>query len=197
MASGNLHNHLKADNRLDGMRMGERKQDALSTNFLIGLMDDAPKHQAKSKPKRTVKKETLHVDVRPQPQVSGDRTLEHLASRIVEEVTVSSSPRQLANQVLNQAGIETRQRPSNVTNAHLRHVGQRSRKIHHTSQPKIRRVKRAPTSPSLVRQRRGPPVQTRTRPAVGTEHEVSPPPRRVKSKKSSRRKQSRRGMFRR
>jgi hypothetical protein len=177
--------------------MGERKQDALSTNFLIGLMDDAPKHQAKQKPKRTAKKETLHVGVRPQPQVAGDRTLEHLASRIVEEVTVSSSPRQLANQVLNQAGIETRQVPSNAPNAHLRHVGQRSRKIPHTSQPKIRRVKRAPTSQSPVRQRRGPPVQTRTRPAVGTEHEVSPPPRRVKSKKSSHRKQSRRGMFRR
>ena len=179
------------------MRMVERKQDALSTNFLIGLMDDAPKQQAKSRPKRTEKSDTLHVDVRPKPQVSGDRTLEHLASRIVEEVTVSSSPRQLANQVLNQAGIETRQRPSNVTNAHLRHVGQQSRKIPQTSQRKIRRVKRAVTPSAPVQRRRGPPVQTRTRPAVGTEHEVSPPPRRVKSKKSSRRKQSRRGMFRR
>ena len=86
--------------KLDGMRMVERKQDALSTNFLIGLMDDAPKKQ--------VEQPTLHVDVRSKPKVEGDQTLQHLASRIVEEVTFSSTPRQLATQVLNQAGIETK-----------------------------------------------------------------------------------------
>ena len=184
--AGNLDNQMNDHSQLDGMRMVERKQDALSTNFLIGLMDDAPKKQ--------VEQPTLHVDVRSKPKVEGDQTLQHLASRIVEEVTFSSTPRQLATQVLNQAGIETKPKASQTVNNHLRHVGQRARKIPRSSAPKIRKVKRTPTAPSTMPRRRGPPPQTRQRPAIGTEHETAPPPRRVRK---GRKKQSRRSLFRR
>ena len=176
----NDHSHL------DGMRMVERKQDALSTNFLIGLMDDAPKKQ--------VEEPTLHVDVRTQPKVEGDQTLQHLASRIVEEVTYSSSPRQLARQVLNQAGIETKPKSNQTVNNHLRHVGQRARKIHRSDAPKIRKVKRTKTASSTSPRRKGPPLTTRQRPAMGTEHETPQPSRRART---GRKKQSRRGLFRR
>ena len=179
------------------MRMVERKQDALSTNFMIGLMEDGPKEQAKPRRRKQANQPELHVNLRPQPVISGDRTLEHLASRIVEEVTVSSSPRQLANQVLNQAGIETKASTHNVTNGHLRHVGQRARKIPQSPQRKVRRVKRVAVEVQPPQRRRGPPAQTRARPAIGAELEVTPAPRRVNSKKSSKRKPSRRGVFRR
>ena len=177
-----MNDHLQ----LDGMRMVERKQDALSTNFLIGLMDDAPQKQ--------VDEPTLHVDVRSPPKVEGDQTLQHLASRIVEEVTHASTPRQLATQVLNQAGIQTKPKPNQTVNNHLRHVGQRARKIPRSDAPKIRKVKRIKTAPSTSPRRGGPPLQTRQRPAVGTEHETPQSSRRVRS---GRKKQSRRGLFRR
>ena len=166
------------------MRMGERKQDALSTNFLIGLMDEVPKKE----------ESTLHVGVRRRPTVKGDATLEHLANRIVEEVTVSSSPRQLATQVLNNAGIETRTKKPQTQNSHLRHVGQRARKIPQSPARKIRKVKRATPDAPLPQRRRGPPSQTRNRPAMGAEQETAPPPRRVRP---SKKKQSRRSLFRR
>ena len=166
------------------MRMGERKQDALSTNFLIGLMDEVPKK----------KEPTLHVDVRRRPTVKGDATLEHLASRIVEEVTVSSSPRQLATKVLNNAGIDTRTKKPQTEKSHLRHVGQRARKIPRNPVRKVRKVKRAVPERTAPQRRRGPPSQTRNRPAMGAEQETAPPPRRVRS---SKKRQSRRGLFRR
>lgn len=177
-----MNGHLE----VDGMRMIERKQDALSTNFLIGLMDDAPKKQAQQP--------TLHVDIRPQPKVEGDQTLQHLASRIVEEVTHSSTPRQLATQVLNQAGIDTKTKPSQTVNHHLRHVGQRARKVPRTRALKVRKVKRASTASATTFPRRGPPLQTRQRPAVGAEHETPPPSRRAQT---GRKKHSRRSLFRR
>ncbi len=150
------------------MRMGERKQDALSTNFLIGLMDEVPKK----------KEPTLHVDVRRRPT----------------EVTVSSSPRQLATQVLNNAGIDTRTKKAQTENSHLRHVGQRARKIPRSPARKVRKVKRAVPQMAPPQRRRGPPSQTRNRPAMGAEQETAPPPRRVRPSKN---KQSRRGLFRR
>jgi len=166
------------------MRMVERKQDALSTNFLIGLMEDKPKKEP----------ETLHVGVRKRPRVTGDSTLEHLANRIVEEVTVSSSPRQLATQVLNQAGIQTKTKPQQTDNSHLRHVGQRARKIPQSPQRRIRKVKRSEPVVRTRPQRRGPPATTRSRPAMGAEQETAPAPRKVRT---SKKKQSRRGLFRR
>lgn len=184
--AGNLDNQMNDHWQLDGMRMVERKQDALNTNFLIGLMDDAPNEQ--------VEEPTLHVDVRAQPKVEGDRTLQHLASRIVEEVTFSSTPRQLATQVLNQAGIETKPKPSQTVNTHLRHVGQRAKKIPRSSAPKVRKVKRTSTTSSATPRRRGPPLQTRQRPAIGAEHETPSPSR---GSRTGRKKHSRRGLFRR
>jgi hypothetical protein len=180
---------MKSHFASDGMRMVERKQDALSTNFLIGLMDEAPKKKASK-----AMDETLHLDVRPQPHIEGDRTLQHLASRIVEEVTVSSTPRQLATQVLNQAGIVTKVEPKSTVNGHLKHVGLRAKKIPRSNGRKIRKVKRAAAVPASLPRRRGPPAQTRLRPSMGSEHDTAPPPRQVRP---SRKKQSRRRLFRR
>ena len=150
---------------LDGMRMVERKQDALSTNFLIGLMDEPAKKKA-----RKARDETLHVDVRSKPRVEGDQTLQHLASRIVEEVTVSSTPRQLATQVLNQAGIVTKVEPKRTVNGHLTHVGQRAKKIPRSNGRKIRKVKRAAPVPASPPRRRGPPC-LKTRDTSSSDHQ--------------------------
>ena len=166
------------------MRMVERKQDTLNTNFLIGLMEDGMKKEDPP----------LHVNLRRRPQIKGDKTLSHLANRIVEEVTVSSSPRQLATQVLNQAGIETKTVAPKNNNAHLRHVGRGARKIPQSSQPKIRRVKRNTVRQSPPLSRRGPPVATRNRPAMGAEHDAASLPRQARPSKKN---QSRRGLFRR
>ncbi len=166
------------------MRMVERKQDTLNTRSLIRLMENGMKKEDSP----------LHVNLRRRPQIKGDKTLSHLANRIVEEVTVSSSPRQLATQVLNQAGIETKTVAPKTNSTHLEHVSRRAREIPQSSQPKIRRVKRSPvrqTPPSL---RRGPPVATRNRPAVGAEHEGASLPRQARPIKKN---QSRRGLFRR
>ncbi len=166
------------------MRMVERKQDTLNTNFLIGLMEDGMKKEDPP----------LQVNLRRRPQIEGDRTLSHLANRIVEEVTVTSSPRQLATQVLNQAGIETKTVAPKTNNTHLEHVGRRARKIPQSTQIKIRRVKRKPLRQTPPSMRRGPPVSTRNRPAMGAEQDAASLPRQARP---SKKKQSRRGLFRR
>ena len=52
------------------MRMVERKQDALSKNFLLGLIDDEPKNEGE-----------IHIDVRKAPRIKSDQTLSHLTKR--------------------------------------------------------------------------------------------------------------------
>ena len=141
--------------------MVERKQDALSTNFLLGLMDVEEQDKGE-----------LHVDVRKAPRVKGDQSISHLANRIVDEVRVIT-PRQRAQKVLSNAGLAPKSNVTTTFNTHLQHVGQRARKIplNHDSVRKVRRVKKQPES-TRRRAMRGPPPATRSRPATGMEDEV-------------------------
>ena len=83
---------------LDGMRMVQRKQDALSSNFLLEMIDDAEKNNE------------IKMDVRKAPRIKSDQTLSHLSNRIVDEVRVTT-PRQRAKNVLKTAGISTSHSP--------------------------------------------------------------------------------------
>ena len=158
--------------------MVERKQDALSTNFLIGLMDD--EQQTKGE---------LHVDVRKAPKVKGDQSISHLANRIVDEVRVTT-PRQRAQKVLSNAGLAPKSNVTTTYNSHLQHVGQRSRKIPLNQEPvrKIRRVKKQPEPIRRRRSMRGPPPATRSRPATGMEDEVRLSARDASNSRGKRRK---------
>ena len=161
------------------MRMVQRKQDALSTNFLLGLLEDE-------------KKMELQVDVRKAPRVRNDESLSHLSNRIQDEIRVTT-PQQRAQHVLELAGIDSQHiQPSHTVNRHLQHVGQVSRKIPITTpERKIRRVKKQPTTPLRRRSLRGPPPATRTRPAVGMDDEVRRSARDASNAKGKRNKRRR------
>jgi hypothetical protein len=160
------------------MRMVERKQDALSKNFLLGLIDDEPKNEGE-----------LHIDVRKAPQIKSDQTLSHLTKRIVDEVRITT-PRQRAQSVLKNAGLHTQPNATQVANSHLQHVGQRARKVSLNETPvrRIRRVKKQPESPQRRRTIRGPPQATRTRPSVGSENEIQRSARNQSNSTGKRRK---------
>jgi hypothetical protein len=144
------------------MRMVERKQDALSNNFLLGLIDDEKKTE-----------DEIHIDVRKAPKVKGDQSLAHLAKRIVDEVRVTT-PRQRAQSVLDNVGLHKKSNVTQTSNSHLQHVGQRARRVSLNEEPirRIRRVKKQPETPRRRRPMRGPPQATRRRPAVGSENET-------------------------
>ena len=165
------------------MRMVERKQDALSKNFLLGLIDDEPKDEGE-----------LHIDVRKAPRIKSDQTLSHLTKRIVDEVRITT-PRQRAQSVLKNAGLHTQSNVTQVANSHLQHVGQRARKVSLNETPvrRIRRVKKQPEPPQRRRSMRGPPQATRSRPSVGSENEVRSSARNQSNSNGKRRK--RRSMF--
>lgn len=158
--------------------MVERKQDALSKNFLLGLIDDEPENE-----------DELHIDVRKAPRVKGDQSLEHLTKRIVDEVRITT-PRQRAQNVLKSAGLHTQSNVTQVANSHLQHVGLRARKVALSEEPirRIRRVKKQPEPPQRRRSMRGPPQTTRSRPSVGSEKEVRRSARVESSRKGERRK---------
>jgi len=161
--------------------MVQRKQDALSTNFLLGLLGDDEENE-------------IHVDVRKAPRVNNDQSLSHLANRIQDEVRVIT-PEQRARDVLANAGIVTPNlQPKHTLNSHLQHAGQRSRKIAITSRSerRIRRVKKQPEPVVRGRSMRGPPPSTRSRPAMGMEDEVRRSARDEKNSKGKRQKRRRR-----
>ena len=163
--------------------MVERKQDALSKNFLLGLIEDETKSD-----------DEIYIDVRKPPQVKGDQTLAHLTKRIVDEVRITT-PRQRAQNVLKNAGLHTQSNVTQVSNGHLQHVGQRARKVslNESTVRRVRRVKKQPGPPRRRRSIRGPPQATRSRPAVGSEKEVKRSARNQSSATVKRRK--RRSMF--
>jgi hypothetical protein len=186
---------------LDGMRMVERKQDSMSDSFLFSLMQKQLEEEGEI--------DEIKLDVVKAPRIQGDETLSNLASRIVDEVKVVA-PKSLANKVLQQAGIDTSLEAAQpiVSNGHLKHVGQRARKLvrRENATRRIRKVKTraAPSQinrkPTAVNSKRGPPNSTKSRPAIGREDEARKSSR-VKinkrdinskaSKKSSQAKQSR------
>jgi hypothetical protein len=158
---------------LDGMRMVQRKQDSMSDAFLFSLMQKQLEEEGEI--------DEIKLDVVKAPRIQGDETLSNLASRIVDEVKVVA-PKSLANKVLQQAGIDTSLEAAQpiVSNGHLKHVGQRARKLvrRENVTRRIRKVKTT-TSPSqinrkptAVNSKRGAPNSTKSRPAIGREYEA-------------------------
>jgi hypothetical protein len=159
---------------LDGMRMVQRKQDSMSDAFLFSLMQKQLEEEGEI--------DEIKLDVVKAPRIQGDETLSNLASRIVDEVKVVKTPKSLANRVLQQAGIDTSLEAAQpiVSNGHLKHVGQRARKLvrRENVTRRIRKVKTT-TSPSqinrkptAVNSKRGAPNSTKSRPAIGREYEA-------------------------
>jgi hypothetical protein len=170
------------------MRMVERKQDSMSDSFLFSLM------QKQLEEEEDIDETTM--DVVKAPRIQGDETLSNLANRIVDEVKIVSAQQSLANKVLQQAGIDTSlgSAEPKVTNGHMRHVGQRARKLsrRENSTRRVRKVKTR-TAPSQLnvnttfsagKAKRGPPSSTKSRPSFGSEDEV---------RKSARGKSNKRG----
>jgi len=148
--------------------MVQRKQDSMSDAFLFSLMQKQLEEEGEI--------DEIRMDVVKAPRIQGDETLSNLASRIVDEVKVVA-PKSLANKVLQQAGIDTSLEAAQpiVSNGHLKHVGQRARKL-------VRRENavKTTTSPSQLNRgpnsaekpKRGPPGSTKSRPSIGREDEV-------------------------
>ena len=170
------------------MRMVERKQDSMNDAFLFSLMQKQLEEEGEI--------DELTMDVVKAPRIQGDESLSNLANRIVDEVKIVSAQESLANKVLQQAGIDTSLGAAQpeVVNGHLKHVGQRARKLakRENSTRRIRRVKTR-ISPSQVnvnatfsagKAKRGTPSSTKSRPAIGSEDEV---------RKSARGKSNKRG----
>jgi hypothetical protein len=157
------------------MRMVQRKQDSMSDAFLFSLMQKQLEEEEEM--------DEITMDVVKAPRIQGDETLSNLASRIVDEVKVVSAPKSLASKVLQQAGIDTSLGAAQpqVSNGHLKHVGQRARKLvrRENATRRIRKVKTT-TSPSQLNRgsnsagkpKRGPPGSTKSRPSIGREDEV-------------------------
>ena len=87
----------------------------------------------------------LTMDVVKAPRIQGDESLSNLANRIVDEVKIVTAQQSLANNVLQQAGIDTSEGSAQpkVSNGHMRHVGQRARKIARREQSTRRKIGRA------------------------------------------------------
>ena len=148
----------------------EREQGALTESF-----SDSVLKQASIKDK-TTEEITLHV--KPKPVVNDDGSFASLATRIVDEVVATKSPKALAKQVLERVGIgnDGKSAEPQVFNGHLRHVGRRARKVvrkqNDSQQLKIRRVKKANRGPPPNIRRMGAPPETRVRPPIGMEDET-------------------------
>jgi len=167
--------------------MVQRKQDSMSDAFLFSLMQKQLEEEGEM--------DEITIDVVKAPIIQGDQSLSNLASRIVDEVKVVA-PKSLANKVLQQAGIDTSLGAAQpiVSNGHLKHVGQRARKLvrRENATRRIRKVKTT-TSPSQLnhtttsagKPKRGPPGSTTSRPSIGREDEV---------RKSARVKTNKRGI---
>lgn len=146
----------------------------MSDAFLFSLMQKQLEEEGEI--------DEIRMDVVKAPIIQGDETLSNLASRIVDEVKVVA-PKSLANKVLQQAGIDTSLEAAQpiVSNGHLKHVGQRARKLvrRENATRRIRKVKTT-TSPSQInhtttsggKYKRGPPGSTKSRPSIGREDEV-------------------------
>ena len=148
----------------------EREQGTLTESFSDSVLKQA------SIQDKTTEEITLHV--KPKPVVSDDGSFASLATRIVDEVVATKSPKALAKQVLERVGIgnDGKSAEPQVFNGHLRHVGRRARKVvrkqNDSQQLKIRRVKKANRGPPPNIRRMGAPPETRVRPPIGMEDET-------------------------
>jgi|TARA_Y100000287_G_C14041521_1_gene266586 hypothetical protein len=148
----------------------EREQGTLTESFSDSVLKQA------SIQDKTTEEITLHV--KPKPVVNDDGSFASLATRIVDEVVATKSPKALAKQVLERVGIgnDGKSAEPQVFNGHLRHVGRRARKVvrkqNDSQQLKIRRVKKANRGPPPNIRRMGAPPETRVRPPIGMEDET-------------------------
>lgn len=148
----------------------EREQGTLTESFSDSVLKQA------SIQDKTTEEITLHA--KPQPVVNDDGSFASLATRIVDEVVATKSPKALAKQVLERVGIgnDGKSAEPQVFNGHLRHVGRRARKVvrkqNDSQQLKIRRVKKANRGPPPNIRRMGAPPETRVRPPIGMEDET-------------------------
>jgi len=148
----------------------ERKQESLSSNFTQSVMEEISNKDSNT--------DDITLEVKPKPIVQDDESFTNLATRIVEEVIANRSPKSLAKQVLEQAGINNGHPVAEpkIFNGHLRHVGRRARKIsrqqNQSQELRIRRVKRKSRGPPPNIRRMGAPISTRERPSIGMEDEV-------------------------
>tara|TARA_B100000287_G_scaffold392616_1_gene405179 strand:+ start:152 stop:559 length:408 start_codon:yes stop_codon:yes gene_type:complete len=125
--------------------MVERKQDELTKNFLVSLMEE----------QLGIQKHVM-VDISNKPIIHNGDSLKHVASRIVEEALVVS-PRGMAEDVLAKAGIDTKlPAEPEVSSGHLRHVGKRAKKIARNERKlKVKRaVKSAQSRPAIGHENR-------------------------------------------
>ena len=170
----------------DGVRMVQRKQDSLTEKFLDSLIEAN---------KVEDEEEVISLEVKKAPEVNGDESFSSLASRIVDEVVSSRSHSDLAKKVLKQAGIDTHQGPAepHVYNGHLRHVGQRARKISREENTtlRVRKVKSQSRGAPPSLRRRGAPYETRIRPSLGMEDETRRSARDASNHRGKPRKKSR------
>ncbi len=160
----------------------------MSDSFLFSLMQKQLEEEEEV--------DEITMDVVKAPRIQGDETLSNLASRIVDEVKVVKTQKSLANKVLQQAGIDTSLGGAEpiVSNGHLKHVGQRARKLvrRENATRRVRKVKTR-AAPSQInrnftsagKSKRGPPNSTKSRPSIGREDEV---------RKSARVKTNKRGI---
>ena len=148
----------------------ERKQESLSNNFAESVINEISDDDSNIY--------EVSFEIKPKPIVQDDESFAKLATRIVDEVVTNQSPKSLAKQVLEQAGISNDNPVAEpkVFNGHLRHVGKRARKIsrkqNHSNELRIRRVKRTARGPPPRICRMGAPQSTRVRPSIGMEDEV-------------------------
>ena len=148
----------------------EREQETLTDNFADEVLKQAADHKTTS--------DEIMFHHKSKPVIEGDDSFANLATRIVDEVISTKSPKSLAEQVLEQAGISNSNDVAEpkIFNGHLRHVGKRARKVSRkqnlSRELKIRRVKRAVRGPPPNLRRMGAPPQTRTRPSIGMEDEI-------------------------
>ena len=148
----------------------EREQETLTDNFADEVLKQVAEDRSDSD------EITLHL--KSKPVIDDDESFANLATRIVDEVISTKSPKSLAEQVLEQAGISTNHEVAEprIFNGHMRHVGKRARKVSRkqnlSKEIKIRRVKRSVRGPPPNLRRMGAPPQTRSRPSIGMEDEI-------------------------
>ena len=175
------------------MHIVERKQGSLSNNFTRSVMKEVSNNESDD--------DAITLEVKPRPIVRDDESFTSLATRIVDEVVANRSPKSLAKQVLEQAGItnDNAVAEPKIFNGHLRHVGKRARKIsrkqNQSQELRIRRVKRTSRGPPPNLRRMGAPISTRERPSIGMEDEVRRSGRDANNKRGKTKKKRR--LFRR
>ena len=80
----------------------EREQETLTDNFADEVLKQAAEDRSAS--------DEITLRLKTKPVIDGDESFANLATRIVDEVISTKSPKSLAEQVLEQAGISTNMR---------------------------------------------------------------------------------------